>query len=138
MRRNWVIVKVFPVLMLMVFGACNGSSQNVSDTAVEHVSEEEFKAKMEASEDAQVLDIRTPAEWEAGIIPGAYTIDWYSSNFKQEVEALDKEKPLLVYCRSGGRSSDAVSVLEELGFTEIYNLQGGMNAWSSAGNEVVH
>lgn len=95
-----------------------------------------FKAKIESSKNAQVLDVRTPKEWESGIIEGATKINFYESNFSTEVQKLDKSAPVFVYCAAGGRSASAMKQMKQLGFTQIYNLQGGIGAWKSAGYEV--
>ena len=81
------------------------------------------------SEGAIIVDVRTPEEYSEGKIGDAMNIDYYSADFKKQAEALDKTKPVLVYCRSGGRSGKSAEILEEMGFTEIYNLEGGYMGW---------
>lgn len=88
----------------------------------------EFKQLMKRS-DAQLIDVRTPAEYNAGKIGAAKNIDYYSPSFKSEMAKLDKSKPILVYCAVGGRSGQAASVLKDMGFKEIYDLKGGYNGW---------
>ena len=58
-------------------------------------------------------------------------IDYYNSTFKEELDKLDKTKPLLLYCRSGNRSGKAGKIATNLGFKEIYDLEGGYSAWSA-------
>ncbi|MBK9254234.1 MAG: rhodanese-like domain-containing protein [Saprospiraceae bacterium] len=77
-----------------------------------------------------ILDVRTPAETARGIIKGAIEIDYYDPTFKEKVSRLDKNQEYLVYCAVGGRSSSALSVMKEAGFTKVYNLKGGYTAWS--------
>jgi len=77
----------------------------------------------------QLIDVRTPKEYEGGHIENATLIDYFSSNFKETLLTLDKEKPLYLYCKSGGRSGKASKILAELGFKEIYDLNGGYKAW---------
>ncbi len=77
----------------------------------------------------QLIDVRTPKEYEGGHIENATLIDYFSSNFKETLLTLDKEKPLYLYCRSGGRSRKAAKILAEMGFKEIYDLKGGYMAW---------
>lgn len=87
--------------------------------------------------DLQILDVRTPGEVANGIIAGAKKINVFDGDFDaQATAALDKSKPVLVYCKVGGRSSKAATKLEAQGFSNIYNLQGGMNAWAGAGKPV--
>ncbi len=81
--------------------------------------------------DVQLVDVRTPKEYQEGYIDGAINIDYFDQeNFNQAFDKLDKNKPLYIYCRSGNRSQKSVKFLVDLGFTEIYDLKGGYNAWS--------
>ncbi|MGB0431368.1 MAG: rhodanese-like domain-containing protein, partial [Bacteroidia bacterium] len=77
-----------------------------------------------------ILDVRTPDEYRQGHIDGSLLIDWYSKDFDTKVAELDKSKPIYVYCHVGGRSASAMKKLtKQLGFTEVYNLKGGIVAW---------
>ncbi len=76
-----------------------------------------------------VLDVRRPGEYAQRHIIGAINIDYYSSTFEEELNALDKGKAYLVHCHSGGRSATAVQTMETLGFIEVYNMLGGMLAF---------
>ena len=79
------------------------------------------------------LDIRTPEEFAEGHIADALMIDFYDEDFAQQLDALDKSVPYLVYCRSGNRSAQSVATFADLGFGEIYELDGGIVAWAGAG-----
>jgi rhodanese-related sulfurtransferase len=97
---------------------------------MENLSQEEWKAKLASTEDAVVLDVRTPQEWSEGIIPKAEKIDFLdSSNFMDNIEKLDKSKSYFIYCRSGNRSGQACQIFDKLGFNASYNLMGGMMDW---------
>lgn len=74
----------------------------------------------------QLIDVRTANEYNAGRIKKAKNIDIFSGKFTSEINKLDKEKPVYVYCRSGGRSKRASKTLSKLGFKEIYDLKGGI------------
>ena len=80
-----------------------------------------------------VLDIRTQFEVNAGRIDGSTHIDYYGKNFKEEVAKLDRDKPLIVHCRSGGRSTESLGIFKELGFKNVYHLDGGILAWEKSG-----
>ena len=80
-----------------------------------------------------VLDVRTPGEVAEGTIDGAGTIDYNGNEFEAKVAQLDKTKTYYVYCRSGGRSSNAVEYMQEQGFTNVHNVLGGYNAYTSEG-----
>jgi rhodanese-related sulfurtransferase len=84
-----------------------------------------------------VIDVRTPEEYSAGHLENAVNIDFKAASFKEEISKLDKEKPYLVYCRTGGRSGQSVKIMEELGFKNIYDLKGGITAWQAEGKTVV-
>lgn len=92
-----------------------------------------FKAKTEEIKDEILLDVRTPGEFASGHIKGALNIDWNGDNFEEAVEKLDKNKPVFVYCLSGGRSGMAADVLKNMGFKEVYNLSGGLMKWRAEG-----
>lgn len=92
----------------------------------------EFKATITKTDDAQILDVRTPEEYANGKIADAKNIDWNGDNFDTQVANLDKSKPVFVYCLSGGRSRKAANHLSELGFKNIIELDGGYMAWEKA------
>ncbi len=78
----------------------------------------------------QLIDVRTPMEFQSGHIKKAKNIDYYNkSKFYSEIEKLNKDSPVYLYCRSGVRSYNAAKKLDKLGFTEIYDLKGGFLSW---------
>jgi len=82
----------------------------------------------------QLLDVRTAGEYESGHIKGALQADWTNkTQFQERVAALDKTRPVYVYCLSGGRSGAAQQWMLSNGFTNVINMQGGMNTWNQAG-----
>jgi len=80
-----------------------------------------------------VLDIRTPQEYAEGHLAGSSNLDFYEPDFADSLDALDKELPYFVYCRSGNRTSQAIETMKDLGFTEVYELDGGIVKWAEAG-----
>ena len=96
----------------------------------------EFETMLAQDQTVQLLDVRTPEEFAEYHLAGAINIDWYGEGFAAQVQAqLDKDRPVMVYCRSGRRSAAAAKVLDGLGFT-TYNLKGGILAWTDAGKKV--
>jgi rhodanese-related sulfurtransferase len=93
---------------------------------------EEFAAKT-AEANVVVLDVRTPAEFAEGHLANAINIDFQSRNFETDISKLDKGTTYAVYCRSGNRSGQAVKVMAELGFTDLYDMDGGVIDWEAAG-----
>jgi len=79
-----------------------------------------------------VLDVRTAEEVSEGKIPNAINIDFYSNTFEQQASKLDKNKTILVYCRSGRRSAGAAEVLAKKGY-KVINLDGGITNWQAQG-----
>ncbi len=96
----------------------------------------EFEKKMTATKEKTILDVRTPGEYSEGHLADAKNIDYYKDDFKQQVSKLDKNKPVFVYCKAGGRSGSATEILTELGFTKIFDLQGGITSWKQANKPV--
>ncbi len=101
----------------------------------EDVSVNRF-AQLINSGKGQVLDVRTPEEWQEGIIEGAIKSNFYAEDFSSQLKNLDPNKPVYVYCKSGGRSGKAANQLKEMGFT-VYNLEGGITAWKKEGKSTV-
>jgi len=83
-----------------------------------------------------LLDIRTPAEVEAGHISGAANLDFYGPTLRDDLAALDHEKVYLIYCRSGNRTGQAYKIMDELEFERVYDLGGGIKQWIAAGYPV--
>ena len=107
-----------------------------SSTSATDLSVSEFTGKV-AEQGVVTLDVRTPGEFSEGYIEGAQLIDFQSGNFENEIAALDKSKTYAVYCRSGNRSGQAVKVMREAGFNNLYNLNGGVIDWANAGLPLV-
>lgn len=124
------LILFFLVTQLIALG-CTSSPTATATGGIVDLDPVAFKAKM-AEANTIVLDVRTPAEIAAGKIPGAFDLDIQNSEFKAQVDKLDKSKTYLVYCKRGGRSSRACSILEEAGFEKVYNLEGGYDGWKAA------
>ena len=97
----------------------------------------EFSAKV-AEAGVITLDVRTPDEFAEGHVEGARLIDFQSGNFENEIAALDKNATYAVYCRSGNRSGQAVKVMQDAGFTNVFNMNGGVIEWANAGLPLVN
>ncbi len=104
-----------------------------TEKSVVNVDAPEFK-KLIADNAGVLIDVRTPQEHQAGAIPGTkMNIDVTNRSFKTEMSKLDKDKPYLIYCRSGARSGRAAQIMESMGFKHIYNLKRGYMGWKRAG-----
>jgi len=99
------------------------------------VTVDEFEKGIQG-EDVIVLDVRKPDEYAQGHIANARLMNIYDGDFNEQLKTLDAKKPVYVYCRSGGRSGNAKNIMKQMGFAEVYNLRGGMMAWSGSGKAV--
>ena len=77
--------------------------------------------------------MRTPEEFASGHIENAINLDFLSETFREGLDQLDKSKTYLMHCRSGARSAPALSVMEELGFLEVYHMADGILGWEAEG-----
>ncbi|MBD0830584.1 rhodanese-like domain-containing protein [Aestuariibaculum sediminum] len=97
---------------------------------MEDLTQEEWAEQLANDDNAVVLDVRTDGEVADGIIPNAIHIDIYKGQgFVYALEELDKSKNYYVYCRSGNRSGQACNIMQQLGFDNTYNLEGGILEW---------
>jgi len=94
---------------------------------MKEISVQELKEKMDAGEDFQLIDVREDFEYEMSNLGGELIP---LSGILIESGKIDKTKPVIVQCRSGKRSAAAIMQLEQQGFTNLYNLKGGMLAWA--------
>ena len=115
-----------------LFASCNGQT-NGKYESIEAVN---FAEKIKTTPQAAIIDVRSPEEFAGQHIDNAINIDWNGDNFDGKIGKYDKSKPIFVYCMSGGRSKKAAEKLAELGYTKIYELQGGIMKWNAAGLSV--
>jgi len=87
-----------------------------------------FQARMKEPS-AQLVDVRTPEEFAKGHIAGAVNIDWLEEGFLDRANAIDKKRPVLLYCAAGGRSEEAVSAMIAAGYIDVVDLANGFNGW---------
>src|SRR5690606_11445036 len=120
--------RIFGFLFTLVMAICL-----LSGCAAQYksVNANQFN-RLSSQEDIQLVDVRTIEEYEAGHIKDAVNINVQDSSFRSEINKLDKNKAVLVYCRSGKRSNDAAEIMKEAGFTKIVNLEGGILSWEEA------
>lgn len=97
---------------------------------MQDLTQSQWTAQLAQDSDAIVLDVRTDEEVAEGMIPNAQQINIQDAgSFMQQAQELDKSKSYYIYCRSGGRSAQACMILNSLGFSNTYNLMGGMMEW---------
>ncbi len=140
---------LFLITIVLISAACSvdqsdTSSSNDSATTLTQQNEaDEWRVQYVEAPAAQrlitdqpniiVLDVRTSKEYSAGHIPGSKNIDFYQEDFADKLSQLDKSAVYLLHCKSGGRSSKALKVMQSLGFGSVYHLDGGFDGWKEAG-----
>ena len=104
--------------------------------AIQHVDAAGGEKLLGEKKGTVVLDIRTAKEFAAGHIAAARNLDFYATDFEQQLAGLDRTKTYLVHCASGGRSGRSLEAFKKLKFEAVYHLDGGFNAWQRAGKPV--
>ena len=115
-----------------LFASCNGQT----NAKYESIPAVNFAEKIKSTTQPSIIDVRSPEEFAGQHINNAINIDWNGDNFESKIGKYDKSKPIFVYCMSGGRSKQAAEKLGNMGFTKIYELQGGIMKWNAAGLSV--
>ncbi len=137
--------KLLGILLLFSLGniaSCQNSATkqeqmtNNSKTVKETITVDDFEKKLGVL-NIQLVDVRTPGEYEGGHLNNAKNINFKSDNFTEQISKLDKTKPVMVYCLSGGRSAAAAKQMQDMGFVEIYNMDGGIMKWRNSGKPLV-
>jgi len=123
-------------LILIFITTLSLSCQNRSkDSSITMIDSDEMKTMLQ-DDQVQLVDVRTVKEFNEHYIEGAENIV-YDDNFEQKLDKLDKDKPIIIYCRSGRRTAISADIMEEQGFTKIYELKGGIKRWMKEGNAIV-
>ena len=125
-------MKYFFILLFTAFFSCN----LINNDSINEIDSDELTEFLQIN-DAILVDVRRDDEYINGHIENSINIDYLSDEFVENTERLDKNMPIILYCRSGRRSYLSAIKLSENGFKEIYNLEGGILGWIEVGNEVV-
>ena len=119
---------IYSILVLvLVFTSCHAQEKGKK-----LVSPEVFQAEI-ASGNVQLIDVRTPKEFKQGHLKNAKNVHLYEQDFGTQIDKLDKKETVYVYCKAGGRSAEAVEILQNHGFENIVELDGGTDSWSEKG-----
>jgi len=136
MKTRIIAASLFAAVLL---GACGSATDTVaapvaqSIELIDAVDAAQLLTDNAGSADFVILDIRTPEEFNSGRIAGSVNIDFYEPSFAAELDKLDKDKTYFVYCNSGNRSGRAMGTMGDLGFVDVYDLDGGIQAWYNSG-----
>lgn len=98
---------------------------------MKNLNDKNWQEALKTTQGAVVIDVRTPDEWQEGVIPNSLLINiMEQQSFVNRIAELDKSLPYFVYCRSGARSGQACGYMHQIGFNEVVNLNGGILAFS--------
>ena len=125
---------IFIAAGLMLAGLCSSVCVQAQEDnpAGKTISQKKFE-RLSKKKNTVVLDVRTTDEYKAGHISNSTQIDVLKTEeFKTQIASLDKNKRYLIYCRSGKRSKSAMTIMKEMGFTKLFDLDGGFTNWTGA------
>ena len=118
------------ILSLFLIFSCD----YLSPTDINFISDSDLIEMQEI--DYILLDVRTPDEFSSGYIKNAINLDFYSETFQNDILSIDKNLPIVLYCRTNNRSTKTANILKENGFKEISVLEGGITDWVKNGNDI--
>ncbi|UZO79285.1 rhodanese-like domain-containing protein [Aquimarina sp. ERC-38] len=122
-------------ILLVLSVSCAQTTETTEKSTIELLSPEEMNTLL-SLENVQLIDVRTPKEFQGGHIKGAINIDYRDANFLEMLAKVDKSKPVAVYCKKGGRSGACSNIMQKEGFQKIYDLDGGITSWIYEGKPV--
>jgi len=130
--KNKILYFAVLVLSLSFCISCKEGIAQEEET-IEMVTPDEAE-KLSKMKDVKLLDVRTKEEFNEGHIANAQNLV-YDENFSEKIGKLDKEKPVIVYCKSGGRSEKCAQILKDSGFVKVYDIKGGITEWKFEGKK---
>jgi len=137
---RWLPLAALVIGLTLLGELFGGSVASTTTPIAEDISATEAYELIQANADNPcftIIDVRTADDFAQEHIECAVNIDFYSASFNQDIKALDRDCSYLVYCHSGGRSSQTLSLMAGLHFREVYNLTSGIRAWQDAGLPLV-
>ena len=124
----------FALLLVLTLALVACGDTAVDESAYARVGVNDFASLLDAppAEDLTLIDLRTAEEIAAGYIDGAAQLDFYAADFEQRLESLPRDGHYLIYCNSGNRSGTTLRLMKDLGFEQVTELDGGIQAWISS------
>ncbi len=122
--------KLFVLVIFFSLWSC-GQPGAADDSSV--LAPQAFAEKLKSNADIVLLDVRSSEEMLSGYLKGAQHLDFNSPGFRSSLDSLDHSRTYLVYCASGKRSGKALDMMKGIGFQKVRVLEGGLNAWITAG-----
>ncbi|MRI62504.1 rhodanese-like domain-containing protein [Ornithobacterium rhinotracheale] len=134
--KNIVFALFFLIFSVLGFQSCK--TQNTTENSEKlELNATEFNQKI-TQKPGLILDVRTPEEFAQGHLKQAQLLNYKSPNFTEKAKELPKDQPIYVYCRSGRRSHAAAEILRDLGYQQVFELEGGIIGWEQAELPVSH
>ncbi|MDX1284412.1 MAG: rhodanese-like domain-containing protein [Draconibacterium sp.] len=130
MKRNALLYLL--IISCLIFQNKVTNAQNIYEKIDATKCDSLIKANAE-NPNFVILDVRTYGEWVGDHLEGSINRSTRDSDFEQQLDKLPKHKTFLIHCKSGGRSASAFAKMQNLGFAEVYEMKGGINAWKSRG-----
>jgi rhodanese-related sulfurtransferase len=126
------LITILSIMMLLMATSCK---EETNKGEIKLVTAEEMHTLLQ-QKDVQLVDVRTPDEYQVGHIKNSQNIDFNSPTFDDDISKLDKTKPVMLYCKGGARSAKCSQKLLEAGFIKIYDLEGGITQWTFKGLDI--
>ena len=136
--KSVILYLAFAALIALLFfniSLAGCKTQESKPASITNVTADEVYKMLSSNKDYFILDVRSKEEFDSGHIEGAYLLP--VSELENRLAELPQDKPIIVYCRSGSRSTSAANILLEKGFKEIFNMTGGITEWQSKGFPVI-
>ncbi len=130
--KNMKLIKLFSLYFLVSISITSCQITNNSITQDGKIAVADFEKQLNANLDAQLIDVRTPEEFNEGHLFNAKNINIKADDFEDQLKKLDKTKPTFVYCHSGHRSGSTYEKMKGLGFEKVFDLKGGIIEWQNA------
>ena len=117
---------ILSVISVVLLFSCQGQNTDI----IRNIDAIRFNQLIYQNEGI-IIDVRTSEEFQSGHLKDASNVDYYSEDFSKKINLVQRDVPIYLYCRSGGRSSSAAKKMLKLGFKEVYNLNDGISSWIS-------
>ena len=125
-------MRIFILCTIIIISACTSTKTE----GVKKINTEEMYTLISEDQSIQIVDLRTPGEIGQGFIGNPIFINFSEANFEERISKLDKEKSIVIYCASGGRSGRASEIIEKIGFKTMYDFTDGFNGWKNSEKQI--
>jgi phage shock protein E len=124
------------ILFVFLLASCGGTATQQIGTVTPQQAYETIQTN-QGDSNFELIDVRTPEEYQSGKIAGAVDIDFYAADFQEQLSRLDRSKQYLIYCHTGNRSGQTLTIMKNMGFESVDDIGGGIAAWAQQGFPIV-